>query len=1036
MAEDKDQSILSNTRHQTRHHREYQQRNIDRKLGLVYYDDSSDGEDTNNKQKLVLYSSWKTESQSDTDPDYSPSEEDTTHPVGKYSHSTSYFADDEQESFQPSVPKVVLKRSYSSGGDGTRSTQCGVKKHRVGSVKGREYEDLCLNNLSSYVYEACKTDGTQFKRGRGRPRKYPLVTKNPDQIDNNSSLRSKYSTGSDFSLEDICSLYEVNKAKQSLKKQVESKRTLSTDSTGTYDYTKIDRCAKEAKDKTVHSRQSIRKAIQRSIHDDEIDYKPKNSRYCSSKSDSSFDDSTSHRSINIDRCLRWTFRLSEFAWSNHSNNLKLLKRKYPVLNVLFKKDPVINLKRLNVTNVKEIQRNCVHMESSFMTSDINSVTKYLVDPKVVSLSKTLLFNVKKKSAADNISNKSKFKQIKHSKPEAWHRTPKSKHNLNFKLKLKEACKPKSKLTDKKRLQYTMEQEHVKLGGVHKGALTCNENVCKEKSKDSDLENRKTVETKATFDIKDKEYGLLEYESKQLQTDVVVSSPGSPGPPHLEKEYMRDADEGSSDTEMEILQMNDFEIEICIDKNDGLHEVLDMRTGVKHSKGISETVQTSAAEVRSEIGANKINDNISRDKLDLENVENISLKANSVELVDEKDTATDTDRSSCQSPSPIIIKDVCSLNESYNVHNDPSVFNQRILKMLDGDIFESPVADAKPLDLAKPLKISEDQYAYESDETFIYSDLNNSSPELCDEACYSKELSPRIKALQKTKPEPANLKRMPVLIKPCLEASVDSQIQENKNLHVCSKGALDSISSPCINENQPVQQEDEHDDGDSHHETDDHTQNSRRTFSEATHQYNNQQSIDVNDLSETSETFAIESVEGVPRSNCKSTDKNTEPDTEKVTGGNLIINETQTELNGSEPGTVEKQCKLKHSKSLSFVKSLDKSKEIKDFMAKEKERRKSLGLKDNKRLKLMNKGKTCQIEGNLYLSFILLKWYQTIGMHIRQVVLKLKAPITTKVVCLYRLLKGFKSLYEKHCGSSSVCSYRCSLIGVHTACFYT
>ena len=38
---------------------------------------------------------------------------------------------------------------------------------------------------------------------------------------------------------------------------------------------------------------------------------------------------------------------------------------------------------------------------------------------------------------------------------------------------------------------------------------------------------------------------------------------------------------------------------------------------------------------------------------------------------------------------------------------------------------------------------------------------------------------------------------------------------------------------------------------------------------------------------------------------------------------------------------------------------------------------------------------------------------------------LNAPITTKVVCFFRLLKCLKSLYGKQCGPRSDCSYRSS-----------
>ena len=51
-------------------------------------------------------------------------------------------------------------------------------------------------------------------------------------------------------------------------------------------------------------------------------------------------------------------------------------------------------------------------------------------------------------------------------------------------------------------------------------------------------------------------------------------------------------------------------------------------------------------------------------------------------------------------------------------------------------------------------------------------------------------------------------------------------------------------------------------------------------------------------------------------------------------------------------------------------------------------------------------------------------------------LALNAPIATKVVCFFRLLKCLRSLYGKQCGPRSDCSYMCSLSWVHAVCFYT
>ena len=59
-----------------------------------------------------------------------------------------------------------------------------------------------------------------------------------------------------------------------------------------------------------------------------------------------------------------------------------------------------------------------------------------------------------------------------------------------------------------------------------------------------------------------------------------------------------------------------------------------------------------------------------------------------------------------------------------------------------------------------------------------------------------------------------------------------------------------------------------------------------------------------------------------------------------------------------------------------------------------------------------------------------------GQRIPVLLLTLNAPIATKVVCFSRLLKCFRSLYDKQCGPRSDCSYRSSLFFVHAVCFYT
>ena len=52
------------------------------------------------------------------------------------------------------------------------------------------------------------------------------------------------------------------------------------------------------------------------------------------------------------------------------------------------------------------------------------------------------------------------------------------------------------------------------------------------------------------------------------------------------------------------------------------------------------------------------------------------------------------------------------------------------------------------------------------------------------------------------------------------------------------------------------------------------------------------------------------------------------------------------------------------------------------------------------------------------------------------VLILNAPIATRVVCFFHLLKCLSSLYGKQCGPRSDCSNRSSLFWALAVCFYT
>ena len=60
------------------------------------------------------------------------------------------------------------------------------------------------------------------------------------------------------------------------------------------------------------------------------------------------------------------------------------------------------------------------------------------------------------------------------------------------------------------------------------------------------------------------------------------------------------------------------------------------------------------------------------------------------------------------------------------------------------------------------------------------------------------------------------------------------------------------------------------------------------------------------------------------------------------------------------------------------------------------------------------------------------WQVKTQMNLCSLLLTFNAPMATKVVCFSHLLNCLRSLYGKHCGPRSDCSYR---FWVHAVCFY-
>ena len=1062
MTENEDQSIFSRVSQRESHHRDYPLRNFDRKLGLVYYDDdSSDEEYVRDQPKVKVYRSWSADHRTDSDPEYSPSEFVAKKILTRHAHSSGTCETLHQQ--QPPIPKVILKRSYSSVRKDAFSASHDIRRYNSKRKRGRPRKYFCLNNSGPDAHKTSKNESLYFTRRRGRPKNYPFVNQSyaslsgthknyfynnsrstvykrgrprtysclnnighdshktsqneslyftrkrgrprkfpfvnqtseslsgthKNHVNNNSSSAVCYSDhecnyiDSDLDFNETINSEEIVEAKQSLQKQIELKRTLSSDCSKNVDCKTVDSCLKKTEVEQLSFSDKSKLGILRYVQSDTGVYhdNESSSKFCSVNSHFDLFGSKPQRTINIDRCLQWTYKLSKYAWLNYNNSLTLLKRKYPVLKILFKRDAVIILEKLNPINLEEIQRNYLYMASSSSSSKVNDSTDHFVDPKVVSMSKTLMSNAKGKVGTEKVFSKTKFKSFKQSKNKTSHTVAKSKHDLNFKLKLKEACKPKPKTMQKNSLIFN----------VNKCEVINKELVSEESVFSRNTENDDNVKQ----DSSDKEFKDV---AKQLCTGVYDqsrSSAGSPEPPHLEKEYMGHIGDGYRDTEMEILKMNDFEIEICrddISESEGLNEVLDMRTGIRHLDIPFKMNQPSASHLPCERGeaqtevdsesvhlvSEKSNDNMIN-KLSTRREPHIqgeneypaqpgNIQYGSLEVEVNKDTESDVNSS--LSPSPIVIKNVCSLNQAYNkiseiIHNETNVYNQRILEMLDGEIFDTHAADPKPLDLAKSVKQSEGHFTYDSDETFIYSDASDGTPDVEDEAHLmgsgSNELSPRMKALQSTKHVVTVSDQESPSHDSCSETSSKSGQKVTASGNVCKNAALSSLPSHKINENGSVENKDKLMDA---------------AFSYTTELYF-LKTGNVTELESKSELKLVaeqnivdvkrKKQEGVGNADCVkgNVQQPTMQDIAENDGGGLVINETQIESVNSEMDTTDRQSKSKSGKSPSFVRNLGKSKELKDFMTKEKERRKSL-VKDNKRSKplKLNREKGSLNEGNV------------------------------------------------------------------------
>lgn len=953
-------------------HRDYPLRNCSKKEDFIYDFDDTNHESYTEKPTLKLYRSWSSDHQLNDSasevsfPELDGKEAPQKHEYANVTNIEKQQSCEDTDLKYPPIPKVILKRSYSNV-----SSETPLPVNPNPSLgKRRQGKDTIFNKDGIEKYHGSNQNGKgNFKRKRGRPRKLPFINSSSrpsvnrqcskafacecEKNDSNCNLFSSQSN----------KLQASSDAKQILQDQVQLKRSLSTDSAKSIHDKLVDNENRKEKPETAVAENSVASNLG-PTDDGEINSVSDKPGCVSCSIQGNLDDLTvetafkANQTINIDRCLKWKYELSNSEWLDCSNAFKLLKRKYPVLKILFKKYPVIVLEQLSSTKSSTLQRSFSCMASRFPSSDVNDNKDNLVDPRVVSLSKTLMSNAKGKLGIDKVFSKNKIKPFKESKSVVSHTMAKSKHDLSFKLRLKEACKPKPKIMEKSKCRVEKEKacsnykpadDKEKNDLMSERQRTIKSDVNKVEiqcvSENLNLRNPEN-KTDKNFNTREDLYENLN-RSTQVYPNVSQQSesvPGSPGPPHLEREYMRSFDEGYSDTEMEILKMNDFEIEICRDEDNEMPEVLDMRTGIRDS------VSQSDAQNGLQSSLHKV----SGGKLE------INIDTNCGPIIN-----------SSHSPSSIVIQNVCSLNQVYNksdelVLNENDIFsNEKILEMLEGDIFDTRVTDSVPLDLVKLAKQPETMDTSDSDETFIYSDASDDVPEFDSKAQEhranrdSSVMSPRLKAMKSTKNKipfsggglsssndctdtTDRNDKIDNLSSVCKQDTLTVASSQRRDEHALNFYKVNLTEEMLSSENaQPTQTLNEKGLSDG--------KKTKRQRAKSAAQYpltldfkrktkeKNKNPISNHDNLDQSDIGALKVDENALQSDTGSK----EDETEESDSCGLVISEVEIEMPASETDASVKDAKtVKTGKPPSFDRNIGKNKEMKQFMSKEKERRKS------------------------------------------------------------------------------------------------
>ena len=942
MTQNEDQSRYARVSKQQLAHRDYPLRNLycDKKKDVIYEFKDSDEEIDSEKPYLNSYQSWSTDHHTNkSDSDYFPLDlENQTLIVNDHSDIKPAEKQTTSDGLKhPPIPKVILKRSYSDISSESFSTFS--DKTKTTSYPGRDKslkQSILSDNGIVIQNKRGQNKKSIFRRKRGRVGKSPHANSfTAPSIKNSKSGFSKNTSSvvycdkhtyvkSDLSFNHCDKLTASCDAKQNLQKQILLKRRISADTS---------------------------KGFSDNNKDNDTDKKKSNTEVAEV-------DPKADKTININRCLKWTYVLSNSEWLNCSCSLKLLKRKYSVLKILFKKDPVIVLQQLNPNKLDEIKQIDSYMASRSTLSKTNEKKDHLVDPRVVSLSKTLMSNARGKVGVDKVFSKNKTKPFKQSKSKQSHTMAKSKHDLSFKLKLKEASKPKPKTktigTDG--CQYNEEKgsSRYKLTNAKEG----NEMMI-ERQTLLNVDMRQHDEAKSSLRNPDNKVNSITKLSekvgspKSLYLDVPNSPPGSPGPPHLEREFTRNNNDDYSDAEMEILKMNDFEIEICRDDpNEAMPEVLDMRIGVKGSAETTEQVHNMST------AKGNLSMQVTTEKAYPDSQKCLHPFVNSQhgERL-EVDTSSVANTTSSYSPSTIVIQNVCSLNQVYNkstdvVLNENNDYNQRILEMLEGEIFDTCLTDPLPLDLVKSTQLPET--SYDSDATDIYSEESDDILEFSDDTKYKdcKEMSPRLKALKSTKhtalPSNGDLSTHNNYSKNNdigdITGSFDSICKKTLPCSDSSHLTHDSISETVFSSTSPSYMQVKcktSSVGDQ--------KSKQRARSAASHAY----TLDFKRKQEENHNVwgNSQSETDVRQSDVRKRPGDVVQDNDESDGCGLVISEVEVELGTTETEILDKEAKtVKSGKSPSIARHLGKNKELREFMSKEKERRKSL-VKENKQSKL-------------------------------------------------------------------------------------